>query len=68
MKVWSIREKYSVQLRFEMYNAFNHAIMSNPDGNPSDTSTFGQINAFHGGLGGPGNTVRIGQAAMKIDF
>ena len=68
MKVWSIREKYSIQLRFEMYNAFNHAIMSNPDGNPSDTSTFGQINAYHNGLGGPSNNVRVGQAAMKIDF
>jgi hypothetical protein len=68
MKNWSIREKYSVELRFEMYNAFNHPIQGNPDANPlnSDNNS-GEINSGNP-LGGPGNNVRVGQAALKIDF
>jgi len=68
MKSWSIREKYSIELRFEMYNAFNHAIQGNPDANPlnSDNNS-GEINSGNP-LGGPSNNVREGQAALKIDF
>lgn len=67
MKNWSILEKYQLQLRFELFNAFNHPIMSNPDNTPGD-STFGQINGGNGGLGGTSNTPRVGQAAMKFTF
>jgi len=63
MKNWSV-ERYQVQLRFELFNAFNHPVMSNPDTNPTD-ATFGQINA---GRGSTRNAARIGQAALKITF
>jgi hypothetical protein len=64
MKNWSILEKCQLQFRFEMFNAFNHPVMGNPDTNPSD-STFGQINA---GKGSAGNASRVGQAALKLTF
>ncbi len=64
IKNWSILERYTVQLRFEFFNAFNHPIMANPDTGPTD-STFGQIN---GGTGSVSNNSRVGQAALKFDF
>ncbi len=64
MKNWSILEKYQIQFRFEMFNAFNHPVMGNPDTNPS-SSTFGQIN---GGKGYAANASRLGQAALKFTF
>ncbi|MGB7549252.1 MAG: carboxypeptidase-like regulatory domain-containing protein [Terracidiphilus sp.] len=64
MKNWQIYERYQLQFRVEMFNAFNHPIMGNPDTNPSD-STFGQINA---GNGSAGNASRVGQAALKFTF
>jgi len=68
MKNWSIMEKYSLQFRFELYNAFNHPIQENPDTNPlnSDNNS-GEINSGNP-LGGPSNTVRVGQAALKFNF
>lgn len=63
-KNWPIRERYNLQLRFEMFNALNHPVMGNPDTNPSD-STFGQIN---GGNGDAVNASRVGQAAAKFTF
>ncbi len=64
MKNWQIYERYQLQFRFEMFNAFNHPIMGNPDTNPSD-STFGEINS---GIGSAGNASRVGQAALKLSF
>jgi hypothetical protein len=64
MKDWTIMEKYQLQFRFEFFNAFNHAIMSNPDSGPSD-STFGEVN---GGQGYANNASRVGQAALKLTF
>ena len=63
-KNWPIRERYNLQFRFEMFNAFNHPVMGTPDTNPGD-STFGQIN---GGNGYAVNASRIGQAAAKFTF
>jgi hypothetical protein len=63
IKNWSV-ERYQIQLRFEMFNAFNHPVMSNPDTNPT-SSTFGQIN---GGRGSAANAARLGQAALKFSF
>jgi hypothetical protein len=70
MKNWTILEKYQLQFRFEFYNAFNHPIMSNPSTNPGDAggSATAPINGTTDGLGGPSNTTRIGQAAMKFTF
>ncbi len=67
MKNWTIMERYQLQFRFELFNAFNHPIMSNPDTTPTD-STFGAINGGNGGLGGVSNTTRVGQAALKLTF
>lgn len=64
MKNWTVLEKYQIQFRFELFNAFNHAVMSSPDTNPS-SSTFGQIN---GGKGYAANASRLGQAALKFSF
>ena len=64
MKNWQILERYNLQFRFELFNAFNHAVMGNPDLNPT-SSTFGQIN---GGNGYAANASRLGQAALKLTF
>jgi hypothetical protein len=71
MKNWSILERYQLQFRFELYNAFNHPIMGNPDASTGDKggdSCAGQINCYNGGLGSPSNSTRVGQAAMKFTF
>ncbi len=70
MKNWSILERYNLQFRFELFNAFNHVVMGTPDTNPSDTSTFGKINGSTGnnGLGTDAAAVRVGQAALKFTF
>jgi hypothetical protein len=66
MKNWSILEKYQVQFRFELFNAFNNPVMGNPDTWPNDFGgTLGQINA---GAGSAANASRIGQAALKFSF
>ena len=31
-------ERYRLQLRFELFNAFNHPIMGGPDTNPTDST------------------------------
>jgi hypothetical protein len=67
MKQFSIMERYDLQFRFELFNAFNHPIMGNPDTTPTD-SCFGEINCYNNGFGSPTNTTRIGQAAMKFTF
>jgi hypothetical protein len=38
-------ERYSVQLRLEMFNAFNHPLLSGPDTNVKD-GNFGQITSY----------------------
>ena len=63
-KTFLIRDRYNLQFRFEMFNALNHPVMSNPDTNPSD-STFGEIN---GGNGYAANASRVGQLAAKLTF
>ena len=71
MKNWSILERYKLQFRFELFNAFNHPIMANPDASTGDgggDSCSGQINCSNGGFGGTSNTPRIGQAALKFTF
>jgi len=64
MKNWAIGERYRLQLRFELFNAFNHPIMGGPDTTPTD-STFGQVN---NGQGSVTNVSRVGQAALKFTF
>ncbi|MFY9748048.1 MAG: TonB-dependent receptor [Acidobacteriaceae bacterium] len=52
--------RYNVQLRVEMYNAFNHPDLGGPDTNVKD-GTFGQIQSFSG-------TARRMQFAAKFTF
>ncbi len=73
MKNWSILERYKLQFRFELFNATNHPVMSNPDASPPSGTAggdgcAGEINCGNGGLGGTSNTTRIGQAALKLTF
>jgi hypothetical protein len=64
MKNWSVLEKYTLQLRLELFNAFNHPIMGGPDTWPND-GTFGEVNNGHGTAT---NASRVGQAALKFTF
>jgi hypothetical protein len=52
--------RYNVQIRLEMYNAFNHPDLGSPDTNVKD-GTFGQIQSFSG-------TARRMQVAAKFTF
>ncbi len=69
-KNFNFRERYRIQIRWEMFNAFNRTEFSNPnnDYNPSATSNFGQItgdnNLTYTGYG----SGRVGQAALKFYF
>ena len=38
MKNWAVRERYQLQLLFELLNAFDHPIMGGPDTNPTSTT------------------------------
>ncbi|WP_233581183.1 carboxypeptidase-like regulatory domain-containing protein [Acidipila sp. EB88] len=60
-KNWLYKERYNVQFRWEMFNAFNHASFANPNNNPL-SSGFGQITAI-----GP-IAPRVQQAALKLTF
>jgi len=57
----SYHERYKLQLRFELFNTFNHVSWGNPDNNP-DSGTKGQIN-------GEGPVApRVCQASAKFYF
>jgi hypothetical protein len=57
----NFRDRYKLQLRFELFNTFNHASFANPDTTPTD-GTFGEITA----VGVEAN--RIGQGSIKFTF
>ena len=74
-----IENKFTLQLRVETYNTFNHTqfsgvnntatfanALSQGSGNPQTASSFGQLNSTpnNGALGGP----RTMQLALRIDF
>lgn len=61
MKNWTMRERYKVQFRWELFNAFNHANFGQPDANPS-SGTYGRITAT-----GPIKP-RVMQAGLKLTF
>jgi hypothetical protein len=61
MKNFPFRERYNVQFRWEMYNAFNHPNFGLPDTTVTDPN-FGQINSI-----GP-VAPRVMQAALKLSF
>jgi hypothetical protein len=55
-----VTESKSLLIRFETFNAFNHAQFQNPVGNIDQTSTFGFVTNA--------NPARICQASMKFLF
>jgi hypothetical protein len=63
-KNWRIRERYGIQFRWEMFNAFNHPTFGLPAVNPTPSSaaTFGFITAT-GSV-----PARVAQAALKLTF
>jgi hypothetical protein len=61
MKNWTVRERYGIQFRWEMFNAFNHPSFGIPNTDPT-SSHFGQIN--NTGVIPP----RVMQAALKLKF
>ncbi len=61
MKNFAVRERYNLQFRWEMYNAFNHPNFGLPDSGVTDPN-FGQITSM-----GP-VAPRVMQAALKLSF
>lgn len=61
MKNWSIQERYRIQFRWEMFNAFNRPSYGLPDTNPS-SGTYGRITST-----GP-VAPRVMQAGLKVTF
>lgn len=60
-KNWQIRDRYGIQFRWEMFNAFNHPSFAAPVNDPS-VSNFGQINSI-GSI-----PPRVMQGALKVSF
>ena len=54
-------EDINVELRFEVFNAFNRVVFGGAAGNVSNPASFGTV-------GGQGNPPRSGQLALKINF
>jgi Carboxypeptidase regulatory-like domain len=69
-KNFNFKERYRVQIRWEMFNAFNRTEFSNPnsDYNPSATSNFGQITGDNALTYNGYGSGRVGQAAVKLYF
>jgi hypothetical protein len=57
----SYRERYQLQLRFELFNTFNHVSFGTPDNTPT-SGTYGKI------TGGGDIAARVGQASAKFTF
>ncbi len=75
-KNFPFKERYRVQFRWEMFNAFNRAHFSTPANNPSNPSSFGRITTTKGygaGAGGAEQDIfgipgRIMQFALKFHW
>jgi len=61
LKNWTIRERYGLQFRWELFNALNHASFNTPVADPS-SANFGQITKI-----GP-IAPRVMQGALKFSF
>jgi len=61
MKNWTIQERYKIQFRWELFNAFNRVTFGQPDANPS-SGTYGRITAT-----GPVKP-RVMQGGLKVTF
>jgi hypothetical protein len=58
-KVFQLHDQYSLELRAEFFNVFNHAQFNNPDGNFS-AADFGEVSSAR--------DPRIGQVAARFSF
>ena len=75
-KNFPFKERYRVQFRWEMFNAFNRAHFSTPANDPSNPSSFGRITTTKGygaGAGGAEQDIfgipgRIMQFALKFHW
>jgi hypothetical protein len=69
-KNFNFHERYRIQIRWEMFNAFNRTDFSNPnnDYNPSAQSNFGQITSDNGLTYFSSSSARLCQAALKFYF
>ena len=63
-KSFQWKERYSVQLRFELFNTLNTPHFANPNGNEGDQGTFGEITNQTGGQ----EANRVAQIAGKFIF
>jgi hypothetical protein len=61
MKNWTFEQRYGVQFRWEMFNAFNHPSFGGPNTDPTQ-SNFGQI------TGTGAIAPRVMQAGLKLKF
>lgn len=61
MKVFPVTERANLEFRTEFFNAFNHAIFSDPDNTVSDTGSFGHITSTAA-------NPRVMQFALKLSF
>ncbi|NUQ29736.1 MAG: hypothetical protein HOQ35_14640 [Acidobacteriaceae bacterium] len=61
MKNWTIQERYKIQFRWELFNAFNRVTFAQPDANPS-SGTYGRITGT-----GPVKP-RVMQGGLKVTF
>lgn len=62
MKNWSLQERYRIQFRWEMFNAFNRTTFGQPDTNPS-SGTYGRITTTSTAV-----RPRVMQAGLKLTF
>jgi hypothetical protein len=60
LKRFTVKERFTVTLRGEMFNAFNRTVFGAPQGNFS--------NALFGRITGQANSPRNGQVALRLDF
>ena len=61
MKRFFVNEDVNVELRFEVFNAFNRVVFGNPAASVSNPAGFGTV-------GSQANQPRQGQVALKINF
>ena len=60
LKRFSVKERFTVTVRGELFNAFNRTVFGAPQGNVS--------NALFGRITGQANSPRNGQVALRLDF
>ncbi len=68
VSVPSISELFTIEFRFEMYNAFNHPTFANPGPVLTDTSNFGRLLNMTDSSRGGGVNSRNGAMQLRVNF